>query len=214
MIFANRQDAGQQLARTLTRFRGNDDVVVLALPRGGVVLGAEVARELQVPLGLVLVRKIGHPSAPEYAIGAVAEIEAPVYNEKEVAGIDPRWLERAEASVYEAIEKRRRQYYGDDFEPPDIKGKTVIVVDDGMATGLTMEAAVRSIIGMAAHKVIVAVPVASSESVDLIEDIANEVITLDMPENFLGAVGSHYDEFPQVDDYDVKSLLWESKTTV
>lgn len=210
MNFDSRQTAGQQLAQALGRYR-DEDTVVLALPRGGVVIGAEIAKELHAPLGLVLVVKIGHPTAPEYAIGAVAEDRAPVYNEKEAAGLDPRWLQNAEVSARQTIRQRRGQYYGEDFIQPNIKDKIVIVADDGMATGLTMEAAVRFLTSGGARKVVVAVPVASTESIDLLEPLADEIIVLDQPENFLGAVGSHYNLFEQVDDQDVKTLLWEAQ---
>ena len=208
MRYANRQKAGKSLSKALKRFRGGD-VVVLALPRGGIVLGAEVAKDLKAPLGLILVRKIGHPSYPEYAIGAVAEDEKPVYNESEVVALDKTWLKKAEASARQLIEQRRKLYYGGDFVPPEIAGKVVIVVDDGIATGLTMEAAVRAAKHKHPKKLIVAVPVAPHESVGTLESLADEVIVLDNPDNFMGAVGSHYMEFGQVGDEEVKILLRE-----
>lgn len=208
MSYIDRQDAGKRLAQVLRHFKG-DNVVVLALPRGGIVLGAEVAKELQAPLGLVLVRKIGHPSYSEYAIGAVAEGEKPVYNENEVAGIDKGWLKEAEASAKKLIEHRRGLYYGEDLVPPEVSGKTVILVDDGIATGLTMEAAVRAMQNKHPKRIVVAVPVAAQESVDTLENIADEVVVLDKPESFLGAVGSHYLEFDQVNDEEVLTFLRE-----
>lgn len=208
MSYVNRQDAGKQLAKVLRPFK-SDNVVVLALPRGGIVLGAEVARELKAPLGLVLVRKIGHPAYSEYAIGAVAEGDKPVYNRQEVAAIDEHWLKQAEAAAHELIEHRRKLYYGEDFRPPEVTGKVVILVDDGIATGLTMEAAVRAIQNKQPKRVIVAVPVAAPESVGALETIADEVIVLDKPENFGGAVGAHYQEFDQVNDEEVRALLRE-----
>lgn len=206
--YIDRQDAGQHLAKALRRFEG-DDVVVLALPRGGIVLAAEVARELEAPLGLVLVRKIGHPTAPEYAIGAVVEDEKPIYNEDEAAAVDPGWLKQAEKSARQLIERRRKLYYGEDQASPEASGKTVIIIDDGIATGLTMEAAVRAIRHKKPKQIVVAVPVASVESVAELEDLADEVIVLDKPARFRGAVGSHYMEFEQVNDEEVKTLLWE-----
>lgn len=206
--YIDRQDAGRHLAKVLRRFEG-DDVVVLALPRGGIVLAAEVARELEAPLGLVLVRKIGHPTAPEYAIGAVVEDEKPVYNEDEAVIVDTGWLKQAEKSARELIERRRKLYYGKDLAPPDVAGRTVILIDDGIATGLTMEAAVRAVHSKHPKQIIVAVPVASVESVAELEDLADEVIVLDKPARFRGAVGSHYMEFEQVNDEEVKTLLWE-----
>ena len=207
MRYYDRQDAGQRLARRLKRFE-NNDIVVLALPRGGIVLGVEVARVLGAPLGLVLVRKIGHPAYSEYAIGAVAEEEAPIYNEDELLGIDKAWLKSAVASARQLIEHRHELYYEDGFVPPNVEGKTVILVDDGIATGLTMKAAVRAVQNKQAKRVIVAVPVASQESVGTLETIADEVIVLDDPRKFLGAVGAHYQQFEQVDDEEVRTLLW------
>lgn len=207
--YIDRHDAGQRLAEALRRFAGSD-VVVLALPRGGVVLGAEVAKELEAPLDVVLVRKISHPSSPEYAIGAIVEDEPPVYNENEAAAIDDGWLTRAEAAARQLIERRRKLYYSQDLPPPGIAGKTVIIVDDGIATGLTMEAAVRAVRNKHPKQIVVAVPVASAESVTELEGLADEVIVLDKPESFIGAVGSHYLEFEQVDDKEVKELLWEA----
>lgn len=204
-MFEDRVDAGQQLAKELMQFKG-EDVVVLALPRGGVVLGAEVARTLEAPLGLVLVRKIGHPSYGEYAIGAVAEDGKAVYNQQELTSIDVAWLEKAEREARDLIERRRNLYYGRNFIPPSVDAKTVIVVDDGIATGLTMEAAVRTLQGKA-KRVIVAVPIAPSDSVTTLESLADEVIVLRDPAGFQGAVGAHYRRFKQVNDEEVKALL-------
>lgn len=213
MSYINREDAGKRLAQVLRHFKGKD-TVVLALPRGGIVLGAEVAKELKAPLGLVLVRKIGHPSYSEYAIGAVAEGEKPVYNENEVATIDEEWLKEAEASARELIEHRHELYYGEDLTPPETEGKVVLLVDDGIATGLTMEAAVRAMQNKHAKRVIVAVPVAPRDSIDTLEAIADEVVVLDNPDSFLGAVGSHYMEFEQVDDEEVRTLLREVRDEI
>jgi len=208
MSYINREDAGRRLAQVLRHFKGKD-TVVLALPRGGIVLGAEVSKELKAPLGLVLVRKIGHPSYSEYAIGAVAEGEKPVYNENEVATIDEEWLKEAEASARKLIEHRHELYYGENLTPPEVEDKVVILVDDGIATGLTMESAVRAVRNKKAKRIIVAVPVASRESVDTLDSMADEVVVLDEPEDFLGAVGAHYQEFEQVDDEEVRTLLRE-----
>lgn len=206
--YVNRQDAGQQLGEALRRFRG-DNTVVLALPRGGVVVGAEVARELLAPLGLILVRKIGHPHNPEYAIGAIAENEPPVYNERERLSASEHWLKQAEADARKLIEKRRKLYYGEDFKPPAIENKTIIIVDDGIATGLTMEAAIKAVREHGPAKVVVAVPVAPPECVYELAEIADEVVVLDKPETFKGAVGAHYQQFEQVNDEEVRELLRE-----
>ncbi len=208
MYFFDRQDAGKRLADRLTNFK-DSDVVVLALPRGGVVIGKEVAKALHAPLGLVLVRKIGHPYHAEYAIGALAEDKKPVYNEAEVSAIDRAWLKKAESAAHKLIEKRRQIYYGDDFSPPNAKGKTVILVDDGIATGLTMQAAVKALKQKEPKRVIVAVPVAPRDCVAKLKQMADEVILLDDPDNFLGAVGVHYQNFPQVNNEEVKAFLRE-----
>lgn len=207
--YIDRRDAGKRLANVLRHFKGKD-TLVLALPRGGVVLGVEVAKKLQAPLDVVLVRKIGHPAYAEYALGALAEGEKPIYNESEVEVIDKNWLKEAEASARKLIRQRRKLYYDDAFSSPAVKGKTVILVDDGIATGLTMNAAVLAMRKKQAKRVIVAVPVAPRDSVDALEAIADEVVVLDNPEDFLGAVGSHYNEFDEVNDEEVRALLREA----
>ncbi|HSE29555.1 MAG TPA: phosphoribosyltransferase family protein [Candidatus Saccharimonadales bacterium] len=207
--FADRRDAGKKLGKALARFKG-PDTVVLALPRGGVVIGVEVAKELQAPLGLVLVRKIGHPTFSEYAIGAVAEGQEPIYNQSEIGSLDKAWLKQAETAAKSLIAKRRSLYFGGKVPEPDIRGKIVVIVDDGVATGLTMEAAIKSVVRAGPNNVVIAVPVAAAESVSMLKQLANEVIILDNPNNFLGAVGSHYLDFPQVDDSEVQSLLMEA----
>ena len=210
MHYANRQDAGKRLAAILQTYKDkDDDVVVLALPRGGIILGAEVARALHAPLGLILVRKISHPAAPEFAIGALAEGNVAVYDEHEVLMVDEEWLEEAEAHARATIDQRRESYYGNDFAPPEVTGKTVIVVDDGMATGLTARAAVKALRRQNPKRVIVAVPVASTESVYALRRMTDDVITLDDPRLFQGAVGAHYDHFEQVNDEEVRTLIRE-----
>lgn len=204
-MFADRVEAARQLAVVLSQ-RDVKQPVVLALPRGGVVLGAVLAAELSAPLGLVLVRKIGHPYSPEYAVGAVAEDEPPLLNEAEAAALDPQWLKTATSQARQLIKQRRQRYYGGDTPTP-ITGKTAIVVDDGIATGLTMMAAVRSLKRRGANRIIVAVPVAPADSIKAVQSLADEVIVLLPPSRFLGAVGNHYRDFPQVEDAEVKRLL-------
>jgi putative phosphoribosyl transferase len=208
MGYIDRRDAGIRLAKALRHLR-DKNTVVLALPRGGIVLGAEVAKELQAPLGLILVRKIGYPSYSEYAIGAVAEGEQPIYNQDDLLGVDSEWLRSAEAAARQLIKRRRLLYYGEDIAPQTTNGKVVIVVDDGIATGLTMEAAVRALRNQNAKRIIVAVPIAPRDCIDRLEALADEVVVLDKPETFLGAVGSYYQNFEQVEDDEVKTILWE-----
>lgn len=207
-MYADRQEAGRKLARALGNYKGQD-TVVLALPRGGIVLGAEVADVLGAPLDVVLVRKIGHPYSPEYAIGAVVRGEEPVVSEDESP--DEAWLKKAAADEQQVNESRYDLYYGDEYEPVPLKNKTVIIVDDGIATGLTMEAAVQAVRRRGASRVVVAVPVAPDDSLAHLETLADEVVVLDDPKDFLGSVGAHYQEFKQVDDEEVRALLREHR---
>jgi predicted phosphoribosyltransferase len=209
MHFTTRQEAGRRLAEALEQFRG-DKPVVLALARGGVVLGAKIARTLDAPLGVVLVRKLSYRSYPEYAIGAVTEDGEAIYNDDEPATRDEKWRESAEVEARHIIADRKQLYYGNGFIPPAIENKTVILVDDGIATGLSMQAAIQAARRKHPKRLIVATPVAASDSIDRLTALADEVVVLANAENFLGSVGAHYDNFPQVNDNEVKTLLQES----
>lgn len=204
-MFADRKEAGVILARQLETVAGKD-VVVLALPRGGVVLGCEVARQLDVPLDIIVPRKIGHPLHPEYAIGAVDERGTRIINPIEAATVDPQWLE-AEANRQRKEAQRRMKLYRGERSPIDLKGKIVILVDDGIATGLTMQLAVRSIKEQHPERIIVAVPVAPPEAMQMLAEEGAEAIVVEPPEHFLGAVGAHYRRFEQVSDDEVIGLL-------
>lgn len=205
MTFVDRHEAGKQLAASLAKYAA-PDVVLFALPRGGVEIGSQVAQEINVPLGLIVARKIGHPSDPEYAVGAVTETTPAIWNEHERAELDDTWALQAEAAG-RAEAKRRHETYLSGHPPISAKGKTAILVDDGIATGLTMQAALREVQQQKPTRTIVAAPVASEEAVDTLIEEADEVVVLDNPQNFLGAVGSHYEEFPQLTDDDVINLL-------
>lgn len=211
MKFIDRQTAGQALVRKLKGTLTNKTVVV-ALPRGGVVLGFEVAKSLDVPLGVILVRKIGHPAFVEYAIAALAEGEQLVYSETGIMPVDELWLAAAEKKTRHQLAQQREQYFTQKYSQPDLEDSTVIIVDDGMATGLTMQAAVRAVRHINPAKIIVAVPVASNESVELIEPMVNDLIVLDKPKNFRGVVSAHYLHFPQIKDMTVRQLLERSNT--
>ncbi|MBW3569032.1 phosphoribosyl transferase [Candidatus Parcubacteria bacterium] len=207
-MFKDRIEAGKQLAANLKHYQ-KEDPVVLALPRGGVIPGKVVAEELEAPLGLMLVRKITHPFHPEYAIGAVVDREKAIYNQAHAAFVSPKWLEKSEASARKLMEYRRELYYGTDYLPPDTEGKTIIIVDDGIATGLTMKAAVLAMREKHPEQIVVAAPVASSESVAALEAIADEVAVLYDPAHFKGAVGAHYLIFNQVGDEEVRKIVLE-----
>lgn len=193
------------MADKLKSYAGKE-VVIYAVPRGGVVLGAEIARVLQAPLDLVITRKIGHPANPEYAVCVVAENHDLLCNPAEKEALDPKWLDKAvEEERQEAI--RRRKVYLGDRSRPDVGGKTAIVVDDGVATGMTFVMALREARHLKPSKLVAAIPVLPSEMVEKIKKEADEVVYLDAPEDFLGAVGSYYDQFPQVSDDEVIRLL-------
>lgn len=208
-MFKDRKEAGQELVKKLEQYRGGD-LVVLALPRGGVVVGYEAAKELGVPLDIIATRKIGHPSFPEYAIGAVDENGMNILNKTETVAINKQWL-RGEIKKQRAEAGRRSTLYRRDKKHFDLAGKVVIIMDDGIATGFTMRLAVRVVKKQQPKKVIIAVPVVSPESIqELKEEGADEVIILEKPEKFLGSVGAHYQKFEQVNDEEVIRLLHSS----
>jgi len=205
-MFTDRKDAGKKLANALASYR-DGDAVVLALPRGGVVLGYEVARALSLPLDIIAVRKIGHPLSPEYALGAVDEGGTTILNETEEKTVDQAWL-REETARQKKEAQRRSTEYRAGRTPITIAGKTAIIVDDGIATGLTMRLAVRSAKSQNAQRIVVAAPVAAAESLPHIRaEGADELFILEPPETFAGAVGAHYIAFDQVEDDEVTRLL-------
>jgi len=205
MRFKDRTEAGRILAQAL-KPHANQDGVVYALPRGGVVLGAEVARALRMPLDLLIPRKLGHPLQPEYAIGAVVENGEMVVNQWEVSRVDPEWFKReVEAEREEA--RRRRELYLGARAPVAAKGKVAIIVDDGIATGLTMEVAIRDARRREPGRLVVAVPVAPPETVERLAREVDEFVVLDRSPYYLGAVGAYYDRFAQVSDDEVVALL-------
>ncbi len=206
MKFKNREEAGKLLAEQLKKY-AKGDAVVYALPRGGVVLGSEIAQALSLSLDIIATRKIGHPTNAEYAIGAVDENGLVILNETEAVSIDQQWLER-EIEKQKEEAKRRSILYRGDKQRPDIVGKVVIIADDGIATGFTMKLAVKVIKNQHPEKIVVAVPVAPPESIrELKEEGVDEIVILEPPEGFLGAIGAHYQEFPQVSDEEVIKLL-------
>jgi putative phosphoribosyl transferase len=205
MTFADRTDAGQQLGRYLARHNLRADLV-LGLPRGGVVVAAEVARILQCPLDALVVRKIGHPRHREFAVGALAEDGTQVLDEAVIARIG---VPAAALKEVLAEETARLAGYRVKFlrpERPSLKDKTVLIVDDGLATGATMEVAVRSAKTRQANGVTVAVPVASENSVERLSRVADNVLALLVDPEF-DAVGRYYRSFPQTTDEEVMESL-------
>lgn len=205
MIFANRDEAGRSLSKALINYK-DQACVVYALPRGGVPVGTIVAKALNAPFDLLIPRKIGYPGHEQYAIGAVCEKGEPVLNQAEVSRLNASEVEeKIVAQRKEA--KRRRELYLQDRKPKEVKGKTAIIVDDGIATGLTMQAAIQDLKQRKPKRIVVAVPVAPTDSVQKLTSIVDEVIVIDRPENFLGAVGAHYDDFGQVSDGEVVNIM-------
>ena len=205
IYFQDRQEAGRLLAQQLMKYRGQAGVVY-ALPRGGVVLGAEIARALDMPLDLLIPRKVGYPGNPEYAVCAVTEDGYQVCNQAIAATLDPAWLE-AEIEKEQQEAKRRRETYLAGREAVNAAGKVAIIVDDGIATGLTMQAAVLQVKDRRPLKAVVAVPVVPPEAAILLSPQVDELVVLDIPPVYLGAVGAYYQEFPPVADEEVISLL-------
>ena len=206
--FRNREEAGRELGRALSsRFGRRDDTVVLALPRGGVPIGYEVARALAAPLDVFVVRKLGFPRNEELAMGAIATGGVRVLNEDLLRQLPvaPQVIDAVAERELLELERRERTYRGS--RPRlNLHDKTLIVVDDGLATGSTMRAAVRALREMNPRSIVVAVPVAAKESCDDLRAEADEVICMRMPEPFQ-AVGFWYDDFEQTSDEEVHELL-------
>ncbi len=205
MIFHDRENAGQLLAEKLRTYQTQAETVILALPRGGVAVGAEIARVLNLPLDILIPRKIGHPENPEYAIGALTETGEIVFNEEERTAIDPVWLKQ-EIDREKKEAKRRLELYRGDRPASELKNKTVIIVDDGLATGLTVRAAIAQVRRAGPAKIVVAVPVAALDSAEKIKQEVDEFVALETP-LFFGAVGAFYQNFPQVSDAEVIKYL-------
>ena len=208
--FADRDVAGRLLARRLADYRGRDDVVVLGLPRGGVPVAAEVGLELEAPLDVCVVRKLGVPGFPELAMGAIAPGGVRVLNDDIVAdlGVSDSQIEQVTAAERGELERRQRAYRGE-ANPPEMRGRTVILVDDGLATGATMRAAVAAARRAGAARVVVAVPVAAAASAKRLEREADDVVCVMVPHSF-ASVGQWYDEFTEVSDREVCDLLHPS----
>ncbi len=205
-MFKDRIEAGKLLAKELLKYK-DIEAVVLALPRGGVVVGYEIAKALNLPLDIVVTRKVGHPHNPEYAICAVDEKDLLLGNDIETESVDKNWLKK-EILRQQKETRRRMALYRDKRKPEEIAGKVVIIVDDGIATGLTMRLAVHGVKKQNPKKIVVAVPVTPvGFERSVLNEGADEVITLLSPEEFVGAVGAHYEQFNQVEDDEVIKLL-------
>jgi predicted phosphoribosyltransferase len=206
-IFTDRSDAGKRLAAALLRFAGRKDVIVLGLPRGGVAVAYEVARAIGAPMDLLLVRKLGVPGQEELAMGAIASGGIRVMNDAIVRyhGITLEDIAAEAAREQRELERRERVYRGE-RPPPDLRDRTVILVDDGLATGATMRAAVHAARASGAARVVVAVPGAPAETAASFGREADELVVLAVPEPFY-AVGTMYDVFSQVADREVRGFF-------
>ena len=208
MPFLDRSDAGRQLAGALAGYK-DQHPVILALPRGGVSVAAEVAAALDAPLDLILVRKLGVPAEPELAMGAVVDGAVPIVVRNDdvirITGVDETEFNATRDAELAEIEGRRRRYLGD-RERADVAGRTAIVIDDGIATGATIRAALRATRMRKPKKLVVAVPVAPTESLEELRAEADEIVCIERYECF-GAIGAYYADFQQVSDEEVIETL-------
>ncbi len=207
MQFRDRSEAGRALGAKLEEFANRQDVVVLALPRGGVPVGYEVAHALGAPLDVFVVRKLGTPGQEELAMGAIASGGVRMVNESVVKSfhLSPEQVEAVVAREAQEVE-RREQQYGEGRKRPEVRDRTVILVDDGLATGATMRTAVAALRAQGPKAIIVAVPVGARSTCELLAREADELVCLVMPRDFF-AVGQWYREFPQTSDAEVRELL-------
>jgi predicted phosphoribosyltransferase len=208
--FRSRSDAGRLLAAQLGAYANRPDVIVLALPRGGVPVAYEVARALGAPLDVFLVRKLGVPGHEEFALGAIATGGVRVINQNVVRElrISPDMIDGVAAAEEQELQRRERLYRGD-RPPPDVRGRTVILVDDGLATGATMQAAVKALRQEGARRIVVAVPIAPPDTCEQLREAVDEIICAVTPEPF-HAVGLWYEDFSQTTDDEVRDLLARS----
>jgi putative phosphoribosyl transferase len=211
VLFKNREEAGRKLADALKEFKGKD-VVVLGIPRGGVVVANEVAKALGAPLDVVVTRKIEAPGEPEYALGAVTQ-EGEVIMDRQAAeslGASPAYLDDQVRKKREEVKERMERLRGD--KPyPKLEGRVVVIVDDGIATGSSVSAAVMSVKKRKPKEVVVAVPVAPADAVQMLTEEGARVVCLETPGPFL-AIGEFYGDFDQVEDMEVKRILDENSS--
>jgi putative phosphoribosyl transferase len=205
LLFQDRKDAGTRLAAVLEGYRGQD-LIVFALPRGGVVLGAEIAKKLNAPLDLLLTKKIGHPLNPEYAICAIAEEGEPICNQIEVTAVDQIWFQKEVERTRAELKRRRIEYLGD-TKIHDVEDKIAIIVDDGIATGFTMMAAIKELEKLRAKQIVVAIPVTPYDTAQRLMSMGVVLVSLQIDRMYLGAVGAYYADFRQVTDDEVIALL-------
>lgn len=210
MAFRDRADAGRQLALRLLQYAGCDDVTVLALPRGGVPVAYEVAHALDAPLDVFLVRKLGVPGHEELAMGAIAEGGFRVLNDDviEDAGVSPETIDRVAMRELEELARRAQEYRGN-RSAPDVSGRVAILVDDGLATGATMRAAIAALRPRGPARIVVAIPVAAQSTYGEFRGLVDEVVAVELPDRFY-AVGAWYEDFSQNTDDEIRALIARS----
>jgi putative phosphoribosyl transferase len=213
-LFKDRRDAGRKLAQELSAYAGHSDVIVLALPRGGVPVAYEVARALNTPLDIFIVRKLGFPGHEELAIGAIASGGVRVLNEDIVQGlkVSQNIIDLVTRQELQELERRERAYRGD-RPGPDVRGHTVILIDDGLATGASMRAAVAALRLQNPARIVIAVPTAARETCEALRPEVDEIICAMTPEPFYG-VGRWYENFSQTTDEEVRLLLEQATQQV
>ncbi len=212
MLFKDRHDAGKQLVQPLSKYKGQKDVIVLGLARGGMETAFEIAAGLNLPLNVIVIRKIGAPGNEELALGAIAEHGEGIFNEDLVRmlGVSADYLKKEVMRQKKILSERLTLYRGKN-PAPQLKGKTVILVDDGIATGASMRVAIKSVRDAAAKKIVLAVPVAAPDSLRKISNEVDEVVCLSTPA-FFEAVGGFYRVFDQTSDEEVIHLLKKSSS--
>lgn len=212
MLFKDRTDAGQRLAGKLTAYARRSDVLVLGIPRGGVVVALEVAARLSAPLEVFLLRKLGVPGCEELAFGAVASGGVLVLDHEVIdrLGMSQSDVEQVLAIEWKELKRREAAYRGSNRPPLDVKGKTVIVVDDGIATGASMHAGIRALRQLEPKRIVVAVPVAPQRTCALLKDEVDELACVETPMSFF-AIGQFYEDFEQVSDEEVLAALERAK---
>lgn len=206
MLFKDRIDAAEQLSENI-RVTRPKDTIVLALPRGGVPMGLVLAKQHSLPFDVVLAKKLVHPSYSEVAIGAMAEEGTPILNPQ--ITVEQNWIDQEIERVQNENE-RRRKLYDEIAEKQDLTGKDVIIVDDGIATGMTMFAAIAAVKGKQVKQITVAVPIIPQETFQALKQQVDRVAFVEVPEYFLGAVGAYYQHFPQISDQEIQAMLKDS----
>lgn|SRR5699024_6565516 len=207
MFFRNRRDAGNQLAEKLT-VNQPENTVVLALPRGGVPLAIEISKRHSIPFDVVHAKKIVHPLQREFAIGAIAEKGETILNTE--VDVEQTWIDQEVHRVREEI-ARRRDLYDTFLKQEPLKEKEIILVDDGIATGMTMFAAIEAIKNQQPNKITVAVPIIPEDTYNHLKTLVDDIIYIEVPEQFLGAVGAYYQQFPQISDEEIPTMIKQLK---